>query len=91
MISVPSAASLIWYSQELQLFLQMMVLEEEVFEIPRKVSEVGFFVLGFFFCNIYSKRFSFLLCFLAIVVSGRYWIRSPVQNSVEILIPLAEM
>lgn len=65
----------------------MMVLEEEVFEITKKVSEVVFF----FFCNISSKRFSFLLCFLVIVVSGRYWIRSPVQNSVEILIPLAEM
>lgn len=85
MISLPSAASLIWYSQELQLFFQMMVLEEEAFEIPRKVSEVGF--LG----NISSKRFSFLLCFLVMAVSGRYWIRSPVQNSVEILIPLAEM
>ena len=45
MISVPSAASLIWYSQELQLFLQMMVLEEEAFEIPRKVSEVGFLAI----------------------------------------------
>lgn len=64
MISLPKAASLIRYSQELQLFFQMMVLEEKAFEIPRKVSEVG--LLG----NISSKRFSFLLCFLVMAVSG---------------------
>ena len=67
MISVPSAASLIWYSQELQLFLQMMVLEEEVFEIPRKVSVVGFFFVFFFlfvcFAIFPAKDFHFFFAF----------------------------
>ena len=70
MISVPSAASLIWYSQELQLFLQMMVLEEEVFEIPRKVSEVGFFFVFFFFVCLFVLQYFQQKIFISSLLFG---------------------